>query len=163
MRTENFYNYIKTLTFTLKTILTMDTRRHRHRQPKGKQPTTRTRRAPPKEVPVPALALKHKDYLTLLSTSKNKSRRQHLLDAASSSEIRSVTECIQNLVEGNIPLGKKDLQHLQRYKRVLRTLAQKCVGTKEKRTILKQKGGFLSLLLPLAIKAVAGLFQMMKP
>ena len=145
----------------------MVSRRQHHRTPKSKQPaaTTRrlnTRRAPPK-VPIPALALKHKDYLTLLSTSKNKTRRHHLLDAASSSEIRSVTECIKNLVEGNIPLGKKELQHLQRYKRVLRTLAQKCVATKEKRTILKQKGGFLSLLLPLAIKAVAGLFQMMKP
>ena len=142
----------------------MDTSRH-HRQPKRKQfiTTTTTRRLNTPKVPVPALALKHKDYLTLLSTSKNKCRRQHLLHAASSSEIRSVTECIQNLVEGNIPLGKKELQHLQQYKRVLRTLAQKCVATKEKRAILKQKGGFLSFLLPLAIKAVAGLFQMMKP
>ena len=134
---------------------TMDTRQQRHHRrkattKKGKQPST------------PPLALKHKDYLTLLSTSgKNKSRRQHLLDAATSSEIHSVTECIKNLVQGNVPLGKKELQHLQRYKGVLRTLAQKCVATKEKRAILKQKGGFLAFLLPLAIKAVTGLFSSM--
>ena len=134
---------------------TMDTRQQRyHRRKtttkKDKQPST------------PPLALKHKDYLTLLSTSgKNKSRRQHLLDAATSSEIRSVTECIKNLVQGNVPLGKKELQHLQRYKGVLRTLAQKCVATKKKRAILKQKGGFLAFLLPLAIKAVTGLFASM--
>jgi len=131
------------------------------RQQQRLRNNTKTKKQKP-PAPASALALKHKDYLTLLSTSKNKSRREHLLDAATSSEIRSVTECIQNLVEGNIPLGKKELQHLRRYKKVLRTLARKCVATKEKRVILKQKGGFLSLLLPLAIKAISGLFNMMQ-
>ena len=103
------------------------------------------------------LAIKHKEYLTLLSKSKNTSRRKNLIEAGNNSEIRAITECLRNLIEGNVPINKGQLSLLKRYKSVLRSLASKCQPIKSKKKILKQKGGFLAALLPIALSALGGL------
>lgn len=119
------------------------------RQARKKQRSAKKQKEP--------LAIKHKEYLTLLSKTKNNSRRQKLIEAADSGEISAVSECIRNLVEGNVPLNKSQLRSLRRYKRTLRTLAKKCGGVKKKRKLLRQKGGFLSTLIPIALSAVTSL------
>lgn len=103
------------------------------------------------------LAIKHKDYLTLLSKTKTSVRRQKLIDAGNNGEINAVSECIRNLIDGNVPLNKAQLKTLRRYKTILRTLAKKCGGVKDRRAILRQKGGFLATLLPIALSAVSSL------
>ena len=105
----------------------------------------------------PPLALKHKEYLSLLSKAKKKSRRDKLIDAADNSEINAVSECIKNLLEGNVPLTSDHLRQMKRYKQLLRSLAKRCYPVKHKRSLLKQKGGFLGALIPLALNAVTGL------
>ena len=52
-------------------------------------------------------AIKHKDYLSLLSKSKQKNRRNRLLELANSGEIQAVSECISNILNGNVPISKK--------------------------------------------------------
>lgn len=99
-------------------------------------------------------AIEHKDYLSLLSKSKNKNRRNKLLDVASSGELQAISECIMNIIEGNVAVSKTQLSQLKRHKEILRSLSQKCYPVKKKRTILKQKGGFLSIVLPLALTAI---------
>jgi hypothetical protein len=102
-------------------------------------------------------ALKHKDYLTLLSKSKKEQRRNQLLDAATGSEINAVSECVMNILNGNVPLNKTQLKQLRRHRNILRSLVMKKLPTRIKRDALKQKGGFLTTLLPLALSALTGL------
>ena len=105
-----------------------------------------------------SFATENKHYLTLLSKSKQKNRRNKLLDVASTGEIKAISECVKNIVEGNVAISNKDLHILKRHKQVLRSIAQRCYPVKRKRSLLKQKGGFLFQLLPLAISALTGLF-----
>ena len=104
------------------------------------------------------LAIKHKDYLTLLSKSKTSGRRHELVDAANNGEINAVIECIKNILNGNVPLDKTHLLRLRKYKSTLRSLASRCIGSKEKKKVLKQKGGFITTLLPIALSALGSLF-----
>ena len=107
------------------------------------------------------LAIKHKDYLTLLAKTKKSQTRKKLIDAGDKGQIGAVTECIKNIVEGNVPLSREKLRYLQRYKTVLRKLAENCRGKKNptqfRQKLLKQHGGFLPFLMPLAISALTGL------
>lgn len=125
----------------------METRRQTRSQPKKKR-----------KAKLP-LAIKHKEYLTLLSKSKNVSRRQKLVDAANNSEINAVIECIKNLLNGNVPLQKSQLNQLRKYKSTLRSLAYKCRAVKDRRRVLRQKGGFLAGILPIALSALGSLFS----
>lgn len=106
-----------------------------------------------------SFAAQNKHYLTLLSTSKQKNRRNKLLDAATTNEIKAISECVKNIIEGNVPITESDLKVLKRHKQVLRSIAQRCYSVKRKRALLKQKGGFLFSLLPLAITAVSRLLN----
>ena len=103
------------------------------------------------------LAFKHKDYLTLFSTTKNRARRDKLVDLAHSAEIRAISECIQNILQGNVPLERHHLQQMKRYKELLRSLTKKCYSVKKKKVLLKQKGGFIGALIPLAVSALGGI------
>lgn len=102
-------------------------------------------------------AVDNQHYLTLLSKCKQKNRRNKLIEAASSNEIRAISECIKNIVEGNVPIDNKQLQILKRYKQVLRSLAQRCFSIKKKRMLLRQRGGFLGAILPIALGALSSI------
>lgn len=104
------------------------------------------------------LAIKHKEYLTLLSKTKTSGRRHKLVDAANKGEINAVIECIKNILNGNVPLDKAQLSQLRKYKTTLRSLANKCIAAKEKKRVLKQRGGFIATLLPIALSALGSLF-----
>lgn len=110
------------------------------------------------KIPKSSLVVKHKDYLNLLSKSKDKNRRNKLIDAANNNEIRAISECVMNIIEGNVHISKPQLKQLKQHKKVLRLIAKRCSSTKQKRSALKQKGGFLPALLPMALKALGGLF-----
>lgn len=103
------------------------------------------------------LAFKHKEYLSLLSKAKNRERRNKLIDIADGSEVRAVSECIKNILEGNVPLKSHHLKQMKRYKVLLRSLAKKCYPQKKKKILLKQKGGFIASLIPLAVSALGGI------
>ena len=104
------------------------------------------------------LALKHRDYLTLLSKSKNAARRKKLIDAGDNGQISAVAECVKNILDGNVPLTKSQMTRLKKHKNTLRTLIKNARVNTRKRTILKQRGGFLPTLLPIALNALSGLF-----
>ena len=109
--------------------------------------------------PKKSFAAQNKHYLTLLSTSKQKNRRNKLLDAANTNEIKAISECVKNIIEGNVPISDGDLKILKRHKQVLRSVARRCYSVKRKRVLLKQKGGFLISLLPLALTALTKLIS----
>lgn len=90
------------------------------------------------------LVTQHKEFLHLLSNTKNKKRRNGLIDVAENKEIKAISECIHNILLGNVPVTKKQIEHLRKYRHILRTLASRCSSLKKKRKILKQKGGYLA-------------------
>lgn len=102
-------------------------------------------------------ALKHKDYLTLLSKAKKSKRRKLLIDLADCDEIRAISECIANVLTGNVKLKSTHKKKFQKHKSVLRYLAGKRNSTHKKKQVLQQKGGFLPQLLPLALSAVSSI------
>lgn len=103
-------------------------------------------------------ALKKKDYLTLLATSKEAKRRKALLEIASRTEIDAISECLLNILSGKVKIPPKKLHHLRKIKRHLRDLTNKRCSFKKRKQILKQKGGFLPTLLPIALSVLGSLF-----
>ena len=103
-------------------------------------------------------ALEHADYLSLLGKTKNKKRRSTLIDFASKDQLEAVIECVENILQGTIPLSRSDTRKLQRHKTPLRLVAVHHVPINEKRRVLKQQGGFLGALIPLAVNALGSLF-----
>jgi mannitol/fructose-specific phosphotransferase system IIA component (Ntr-type) len=104
-------------------------------------------------------AVKHKDFLSLLSKSKNnKKRRNQLLSIASPSELLAIAEICHNLLRGNLALKKPQQKKLEKYKKVLRKLSQKSIGKdNRKRLLQRQQGGFFGALLPVAISALSSI------
>jgi hypothetical protein len=72
--------------------------------------------------------------------------------------IKLLTEIAHNTLQGNIPLNTLQLKRLRKYKQMLRTLSNRAVSLREKRDlVVRQRGGFLPILLPIIASAVGGL------
>jgi Trp operon repressor len=103
-------------------------------------------------------ALKHKDFLTLLSKSKNSQRRKQLISLATPEELKAVEECILNIVRGNLTISRAQRQKLQKYKKALRKITDRTGSKSSKKKILRsQQGGFLPTLLPIALSALTSI------
>ena len=74
-----------------------------------------------------------------------------IIVAADRELMTCLCECAQNILNGNVPLTKSHLKHLQWYRSDVHTLAKKRAPQHKKKKIL-QKGGFLSALLALLPK-----------
>ena len=72
--------------------------------------------------------------------------RRLILDKYGREFVRSICECTQNVLNGNVPITGNQKRSLSRFKWDLRELAENRVSDKEKTKILK-KGGFLGCLL----------------
>lgn len=104
------------------------------------------------------LSAQHKDYLQLLASAKNKrKRRNQLIDLATKQEIDSVSECVSNILTGNVPITKRQLTNLRRHRHALRDIASKRKSLNKKKSILKQKGGLIGAVLPFALKALSSI------
>ena len=99
----------------------------------------------------------HADYLSLLGKTKNKRKRIQLLDLANSEQIKAIQECAQNVLEGYIPLRKKDIQCLSKHKTILRRFREMKLSPDQRKELLKQNGGFLNILLPIATGVLSAL------
>ena len=80
-----------------------------------------------------------------------------LIEFADKDDMKSISECILNALRGNITLTPKTYAKLKKHKTVLRYLINKRVNNKKRKAALKQKGGFLPLLIPLAVSLLGGL------
>ena len=102
---------------------------------------------------------KHKDYLSLLTKCiKNKIRRNYLIDFANKDELKAISEVMLNVLSGNIKLTPKILRKLKRERHYIRKLTHKKIPDIQKKRILKQKGGFLPLILPLVGTVLSKIF-----
>lgn len=99
-------------------------------------------------------ALARRDFLELLSRSKTAKKRKLLAQLADKTDLDAVSECIANVLRGNVHLKPRDIEKLRCHRNALRCLARKKTSLKEKRRIIHMRGGFLGALLPLAISAL---------
>ena len=101
--------------------------------------------------------LKRSDYLNLLAKSKNKKRRNALIDVADKAEILAISECIANALAGVLPLRATHINKMKKFKKKLRMISERKVPNGKKKVLIKQTGGILAGILPLALSAVGSL------
>jgi len=69
-----------------------------------------------------------------------------------------ITECVKNLLKGNVPLNSIQKKKLSSKKKVLRQFALKKTTLNKKQKLI-QSGGFLGALLGPIISVLGGLFN----
>src|SRR5277367_157778 len=97
-------------------------------------------------------------YLQLLALKKLNPKIKKIL-ISQPAILAAVSECIFNVLRGNVKLSDKQKSKLDKHKKVLRILATKSVSKLKKRKILQQNGG--GAFLPFLIPAALSLFQLL--
>ena len=87
------------------------------------------------------------------------SMRNSMIQKAPPDLIDAICECALNILRGNVKLSKSQKEGLQKHKHKLRKLAAKSVPREQKKTLLNQKGGFMSVLFPLISTLASTLFK----
>ena len=100
---------------------------------------------------------KNLEILKTISSCK-KCLRTSIVHKGSKELIASICECIDNLLNKNIPVSDNDRKKMHKYRGAMRKLVQKSKLV-EKKKILKQNGGFLQFLIPAAISALGGIIS----
>lgn len=83
-------------------------------------------------------------------------KRRNLLEKANLQFIKSIVECVENVMKGNIHLKKECKEKLKKYKTILRRIFNSENKLKVKKEIIVQNGGaFLPALLAPVITILA--------
>lgn len=99
--------------------------------------------------------IKHLPVLKELATTTPKKRRK-LLEAANLELIKSIVECIENVLKGNVQLKKKCVEKLKRYKTTLHKIFNTTNKLSHKKKVIVQSGGgFIPVLLASLIPVLA--------
>lgn len=102
--------------------------------------------------------IKHIHLLDTLARAKP-SERKTILKQSNFGLIKSIVECIENVLDGNVKLDKNRVKKLKKYKSQLRkiyTSGRK--WTSKKKIIIQTGGAFLPALLVPIISALATRF-----
>ncbi|CAH3025315.1 unnamed protein product, partial [Porites evermanni] len=76
-------------------------------------------------------------------------QRKAVLKAADDALVRTISECVFNVLKETVPVSKPAKRKLLKHKKALTALAEKSTPLNKKKQILVQHGGnFLSVLLP---------------
>ena len=102
--------------------------------------------------------MKHNsDLLRVLAHSSPKQRKA-ILKTCHVDLIKCLAEISLNVLQGVVPINTIQKKKLQRYKSLLRSLADKKVSLKRKKEQLNQSGGnLLTFLLPPVLSALGNL------
>lgn len=83
--------------------------------------------------------------------------RTLILKSLDATTIRVLAQLAANILHGNIPLDKKQMRKIGKFKHLLKILRYKYANVEQKRKVLIQQGGFLPFLLPI-IASITGAF-----
>lgn len=102
--------------------------------------------------------IKHIHLLDALAKAKPAERKK-ILQKSNFGLIKSIVECIENVLDGNVKLDKNRLKKLKRYKNQLRGIYKSGKKwTSKKKVIIQTGGAFLPALLLPVISALATRF-----
>ena len=100
---------------------------------------------------------KNHDFLKLL-VKCTPAQRKAILKEADDSLVRTICECLFNVLKETVPVSKPAKRKLLKHKKALTTLAEKSNPLNKKKQILVQHGGnFLSVLLPRVLRVLSSL------
>ena len=91
-----------------------------------------------------------KEQFELIKLLSNKKYRKPIIAHADKKLVKAICEIIYNVLKNNINLSPTYKSKLQKYKKALRCMCEKS-SLKNKKTILKQRGGFLQFLIPAVV------------
>ena len=94
------------------------------------------------------LILKCEKELLQLKKLKSAKEKNKLINKVNNCVIKAIAEISHNCLIGNVPLSSCNYKKLRKYKNILRKIANKKLSLESKRKIIKQKGGFLNILIP---------------
>jgi hypothetical protein len=112
--------------------------------------------------------LPHSEFFHQLKTTKaggsrNAQTRQKvraLLSKANQKQIKSLCECILNVVNGNIPITSHHVKNLKPYQNTIYKVVSKRVPIKSKKKLLVQKGsGFVPVIATIVGSLLAKLLK----
>lgn len=96
--------------------------------------------------------------LETLSTVRDKNKRNVLLKTFESNLQRAIREISHNLLNGNVQLTAEEKKKLEKFKKVLRLLADTKTKKRRFRKIVVQAGsGFLPAVIPLIVSAISAM------
>lgn len=99
--------------------------------------------------------VKNLSLLDKLAKAKPTERKK-ILGSASLQLIRSIVECIENVLKGIVKLKNECLKKLKRHKKVLRAVHSVGAKLRDKKKVIIQSGGaFLPILLTPIISILA--------
>ena len=99
--------------------------------------------------------VKHYDFLSCLSKSNTKDRREHILNWALDKHIKAVCEIALNIRSGNVSLDPPIMKKLKYQKKLLKKLSLKNGNytIQQKRELLKHSVKFIQLL-PIILETI---------
>ena len=104
--------------------------------------------------------MRHNSDLLRVLARASKTQRKAILETCHIDLIKCLAEISLNVLEGVVPISPIEKKKLKRYKSLLRSLADKKVSLKKKKTKLNQSGGnLLTLLLPPVLSALGSLLS----
>ena len=74
--------------------------------------------------------------------------RKLILKRASSDLIKCLADICENIVNGHIIMPERQKKCLSKHKKIIRRMADKKIGIRQKRKELIQKGGFIQAIIP---------------
>lgn len=100
---------------------------------------------------------KNHDFLKLLLKC-TPAQRKAILKVADEALVRTICECILNVLKETVPVSKPAKRKLLAHKKSLIALAEKSTPLRKKKKILVQQGGnFLGLLLPPVLRVLSSI------
>jgi len=95
-------------------------------------------------------------HLQVLKTA-NPQLRKAIIKNCNSELVKTISECVLNVLRNNLQLTACQKKRLQKFKSPLRALADKRVSISSKKRLLNQRGGFLVPLLCAILPTIASL------
>ena len=101
---------------------------------------------------------RHVNLLKTLHRASPATRSKLLKSCCDGDFVSCITECVKNLLKGNVPLNSAQKKKLAAKKKILRQFALKKTSLGKKQKLI-QSGGFLGALLGPIISVLGGLFN----
>lgn len=100
---------------------------------------------------------KNHDFLKLL-VKCTPAQRKAILKVADDALVKTICECVLNVLEQTVPVSKPAKRKLLAHKKALIALAKKNTPLEKKKKLLVQEGGnFLSVLLPPVLRILSSI------
>jgi hypothetical protein len=101
---------------------------------------------------------RHANLLRTLHKASPAIRKRLLKQHCDGDFVSCITECVKNLLKGNVPLNSAQKKKLSAKKKILRQIALKKTSLGKKQKLI-QSGGFLGALLGPIVSVLGGLFN----